>query len=224
MTNTTPAIYASMSQCITDIGMLGITKSGTNSFQKFNYRSIDSVLAAFNKVFAKNQIFMIQQTVDTSREIVGQDTKGVNIWKISFDLQVFFYSGIDGSSLPQPSIISGINDGKDSSKLTGQLTSYLLKELLFKQFLVPTEGADDLDSRDSSGIPTKVVEGLEANKKGIRWVEPPNDAAQAITWAANMLGQTEAEAKALLDGVQPDESGKKFIPFVKLVKTDWKKS
>jgi ERF superfamily len=218
---TNAAIYASMAQCVADIGVLGINKANQNSFQKFNYRSVDQVLAAFNKVFAKNKVFTIQQTRNVEKTVIGQDAKNTNIWSISFDLYIFFYSGIDGSTLPEPIIISGINDGKDCSKLTGQLTSYLVKEALFKTFFVPTEGADDLDSRDSSGVPLKVTEALDANKHGVRWKEPPNDAKQALEWAAQLLSISVADAQKLLDKVSPDANGRKFAGFTTLVKERW---
>jgi hypothetical protein len=209
-----------MAQVVTDIGMLGVEKDQQNSFQKFNYRSIDQMLSVFNTVFAKNKIFMIHKTCNVVSDIVGQDSKGANIWRLSFDLHIYFYSGIDGSTLPQHTIISGVNDGKDSSKLTGQLTSYLLKEAFFKQFLAPTKGADDIDNRDGEGIPVTVSSELKTNSKGIRWTKPPRDPKEAVDWASKILGITVAETLIILDDTEP-VNGKKFVPFVKKIEELW---
>jgi hypothetical protein len=215
-----PAIYPAMAQVVTDIGLLGIEKDQENKFQKFNYRSIDQMLSVFNTAFAKNKIFMIHQTHNTVSEVVGHDSKGSAVWKISFDLHIFFYSGIDGSTLPQHTIISGVNDGKDSSKLTGQLTSYLLKEAFFKQFLAPTQGADDIDNRDGEGIPVIVSQELKTNSKGVRWTKAPKDPKEAVNWAAKILGVDVKEAQAILDNIEPVD-GKKFTPFVSKIQTLW---
>lgn len=221
MTETTPKIFPAMAQCIVDIGLLGIDKTSNNSFQKFNYRSVDQVLSAFNKVFSKNGIFMVHRTLDSKKEIIGQDSKGTNIWGISFDLEVQFYA-VDGSCLPQPALISGMNDGKDASKLTGQLTSYLLKELLFKMFVVPTEGAEDIDGRDEKGRPSSVVD--LPNSKGIAWSEPNLKLGldATLAWAASVTGKTLDEVKEIFENTIPDSNGSRGLAFYKEIKRIWK--
>jgi hypothetical protein len=224
MTNSTvPNIYPAMAQIVADIGMLGVSKDQQNSFQKFNYRSIDQMLSVFNTAFAKNKVFMIHQTHNTVSEIIGKDKNGANIWRLSFDLHIYFYSGVDGSTLPQQTVITGVNDGKDCSKLTGQLTSYLLKEAFFKQFLAPTQGADDLDNRDGNGIPLVVSDQLKTNAEGNRWVKPPKELKETLIWAATMLGVTSKEIDSILTEVEPVD-GKKFKPFVAEIEKRWKLS
>lgn len=223
MTTQTPHIYSALAQCVTDIGLLGIDKAKQNLFQKFNYRSIDQVLAAFNKVFSKNQVFMVHRVLDTKLECCGKDAKGSNVWFLQLTLEVTFFSGVDGSTLPYASTIIGGNDGKDVTKLTGQLTSYLLKELLFKQFLVPSEGAEDIDGRDESGRPRAVVEGLETNKLGVRWTEPPfADGEEAvISWATTLTGKTVEEVTKILQDTPVDAKGKKGNNFKHAIKKLW---
>jgi hypothetical protein len=212
------SIHASMAQCVTDIGLIGVTKDAVNSFQKFNYRSIDGMLTSFNKVLAKNQIYTTQRTLDPVFNSIGNDSKGAHIYLLQMTLEVRFISGIDGSSVV--SSLFGTNDGKDCAKLTGQLTSYLLKELMFKCFFCPTEGADDLDARDPSGIPLKVVDRLE-NSKGIALPSCPNNLEGALFWAAKHLGITKQEAETLMDSAKPDADGKKFTAFVDLVRSNY---
>lgn len=218
----TPLIFKALIDCTKDIGLTGISKDGTNSFQRFNYRSIDGCLAAFNKVFAKNGICTTQRTLNTVFENLGKDTKGAQVWGITFDLEVIFYAE-DGSSLT--STISMANDGKDRSKLVGQATSYALKELLFKQFVVPIEGADDIDSRDEEGRPISVLppKNNVTNKRGVAWVKP--DLAKGmdatVAWATTMTGLPEVEIKAILDNIKPDAQGKKASGFLAQIEAIW---
>lgn len=60
----------------------------------------------------------------------------------------FNFTAADGSSTYSEAYVA--NDGKDCSKLLGQITSYAAKETFFKTFVVPTEGADDIDARNSN--------------------------------------------------------------------------
>ncbi len=230
-----PLIFKALIDCTKDIGLTGISKDGVNTYQRFNYRSIDDCLAAFNKVFAKNGICTTQRTLNTVFENLGKDTKGAQVWGITFDLEVIFYAE-DGSSLT--STISMANDGKDRSKLVGQATSYALKELLFKQFVVPVEGADDIDSRDEEGRPTSVLHGRieqdterilsrppqsSRNKQGIAWIKP--DLAKGmeatIGWATAMTGKSEAEVRTILDTVPSDANGKKASNFLAHIEAIW---
>jgi ERF superfamily len=230
-----PLIFKALIDCTKDIGLTGISKDGVNTYQRFNYRSIDDCLAAFNKVFAKNGICTTQRTLNTVFENLGKDTKGAQVWGITFDLEVIFYAE-DGSSLT--STISMANDGKDRSKLVGQATSYALKELLFKQFVVPVEGADDIDSRDEEGRPTSVLPQngqltlvgkpdkacpRSRNKQGIAWIKP--DLAKGmdatVAWATTMTGLPQADVRAILETVKPDAKGKKASNFLAHIEAIW---
>lgn len=207
-----------MAAATLDFGILGVEKDNQNSFQKFNYRSIDGLLMGLNKVLAKNGIHMIHTVQVPVIKILGQDAKGVNIFYLEMGLEVTFCAK-DGSR--ETASIFGGNDGKDVSKLTGQLTSYLLKELCFKQFSIPTSGADDIDSRDSNGIPMSFMP--QPNKKGVVWQEPDFSGGipTCLAWAALMTGKSVADMEAVMDKTTPDANGKKSGAFVKTIREMW---
>lgn len=221
-TSNVPAIFPAMAACLRDFGLVGIEKGETNSFQKFNYRSIGALLATANMVFAKNTIFMQQNVLNPVCEIRGQDSKGTNVYFVSFDFNVTFYSGIDGSSLPAYNLFVSA-EGKDPSKLSGILTSYALKELLFKAFSIPTETLEDLDGRDSEGTPLTVRADLkvETNKAGIVWTTAPKALPAALTWGSSMTGLSATEIKAMIETIEPNATGHKMPAYVDKIKEIW---
>jgi hypothetical protein len=216
----TPLIYKALIDCTKDIGLTGINKDETNNFQHFNYRSIDGCLSAFNKVFAKNGVCTTQETKNTNFENLGKDARGVTIWGVTFDLVVTFYAE-DGSNLA--SSISIANDSKDRSKLMGQATSYALKELLFKQFIAPIHGADDIDSRDEDGRPATVLPKSLTNKSGIVWEKPDLNQGVSTTmeWASRMTGKSMSEIESILANTKPDKNGKKGTVFLDQIEMIW---
>jgi hypothetical protein len=158
---TTPLIYSKMIEAQEAFGAQGIQKKDKNAFQKFNYRSVDSTIAAANAIFSAVGIIAIPSTTDTNwiiREV--QDKQGNP--RTDFTLQAnftFTFYAADGSSV-QTAQLPCANTSQDDSKLLGQVMSYAYKEALFKTFSIPVEGTEDVDSLNSDrnqGVTSKTV-------------------------------------------------------------------
>jgi ERF superfamily len=144
-----PQIYGLMAKALKMFGESGIKKTSTNSFQKFNYRSIDSTLAAANAVFAELGLFLTIEAESAEFTRVPVETaKGSRVdYTLTALYTVTFYAP-DGSSVKCHNLPAA-NTGQDDSKLAGQVMSYILKEALFKTFLIPTVGNEDVDELDA---------------------------------------------------------------------------
>lgn len=141
----TPQIYGLMAQALKIFGEAGIKKTSKNSFQNFNYRSIDSTLAAANAVFAELGLFLTIDAEESefTRNVV-ETAKGSRIdFTMNAKYTVTFYAP-DGSFVKCRNLPVA-NTGQDDAKLAGQVMSYILKEALFKTFLIPTTGNEDTD-------------------------------------------------------------------------------
>jgi len=152
----TPQIYGLMAQALKIFGEAGIKKNSKNSFQNFNYRSIDSTLAAANAVFAELGLFLTMDAEESefTRNVV-ETAKGSRIdFTLSAKYTVTFFAP-DGSFVKCRNLPAA-NTGQDDAKLAGQVMSYVLKEALFKTFLIPTVGNEDVDAMDASRNQPKV--------------------------------------------------------------------
>ena len=132
-------------------GLGGIEKKDRNKFQNFNYRSVDSTIAAANAIFAQVGIFCIPTSTDSEwliRDVLDKNKQP----RTDFTLQArytFTFYAEDGSSVAAAHIPCA-NTSQDDSKLLGQTLSYAYKEVLFKTFSIPVEGTEDVDSLDAN--------------------------------------------------------------------------
>jgi len=81
MTDSNPLIYSAIAQATADVGIAGVGKNGTNSFQKFQYRSIDDIRKALNPILAKNSLVITTQVIEQRDPVLGgKDGKEVTVW------------------------------------------------------------------------------------------------------------------------------------------------
>jgi hypothetical protein len=161
-------IYGLMAKALKMFGEQGISKSDTNSFQRFNYRSIDSTLAAANAVFSELGLFLTlgAQNSEFKREVV-ETAKGTRVDFTLNSLYTVTFWAPDGSSVSCTDLPAA-NTGQDDSKLAGQVMSYILKEALFKTFLIPTVGNEDVDAKDAMrNQPSAAPKGTQKVDDGI---------------------------------------------------------
>lgn len=144
-------IFSKMIEAQRLFGKGGIEKNSRNDFQKFNYRSVDSTIAAANAIFSEVGIFVIPTSTDSVwavRDVLDKYGKP----RTDFTLQArytFTFYAEDGSSVAAAHIPCA-NTSQDDSKLLGQTLSYAYKEVLFKTFSIPVEGTEDVDSLDAN--------------------------------------------------------------------------
>jgi hypothetical protein len=174
-------IYSKMAAATKIFGQRGISKDDRNSYQKFDYRTIDSTLAAANAVFSELGLFLtlhceggtierrlLAKAPETSEtttlvgeisegeyagsqctKVITETSKGER--RIDYSLTGLWTLRIyaeDGSYVECTGLPAG-STSQDDSKLYGQVSSYVLKETLFKMFLIPTTG-QDLDGMDET--------------------------------------------------------------------------
>jgi hypothetical protein len=187
------AIYASIIQVMRELG--AVKKTSVNKSQGFNYRSIDSVMNALQPRLVAANIFIVPSV----KSITYTDlttAKGTTMQHAKAMIEFRFVSGLDGSYI-EALIASEAMDMGD--KATNKVMSVGFKYACFQVFCIPTE--EMLDSDASTPEPR------------ITFKNP----AEAISWASQELNISEAEATKLMNEVEPDQSGKKAIAFVKLV-------
>lgn len=218
MTNTQnfPLIFGAIAQASTDIGLIGVGKNGTNSYQKFDYRSIDDIRAGMNKVLGKNGLSIIPQYEELERRIV-KNAKGNLEYEITLAGSFNIYA-LDGSCVTSRVVVT--NTGNDPSKLMGQTESYAYKTMCISVFAIPTEAADDLDSRDEQGMVKSFMPKAEVNSDGVEWKEANLSLGlpSLLVWATDMTGVNGEE---IMEAVPTDKKGKKAKNFVADVRKRW---
>lgn len=138
-------ILTLMPKVMADIG--SIEKKSKNSYQGYDYRSIEDTLAACQAVFIKNNITVVPSTHDNCLE-------GGNI---SFTMGITFYAP-DGSCISASTFVAGPVQ-KGGFQASGAAYSYGFKEIIFKTFCVPVkqEDADRIKPVDSGSSVVKAV-------------------------------------------------------------------
>jgi ERF superfamily len=191
-----PLIYGKMIEAQRAFGEQGIAKSSKNTFQKFNYRSVDSTIAAANAIFSEVGIIAVPSVSDSVWLIREVPTSPDKV-RIDFTLQAnytFTFYAEDGSYVCS-SNIPAANTGQDDSKLAGQVLSYAYKEALFKTFSIPVEGTEDTDNLDPNRNQGATLPVATAPRVVSSTAD--NRSAQ-ISAALKATGKTPAFAKTLL--------------------------
>jgi len=139
-----------MAKAVKMFGQRGIGKDSENKFQKFDYRSVDSTLAAASAIFSELGIFVLPQCgdIEWKREVV-ETQKGTT--RVDYTLQcVYQFQFLAGDGSGVTVAVPCANTGQDDSKLLGQTLSYAFKESLFKIFVIPVVGTEDMAGADTN--------------------------------------------------------------------------
>ena len=133
-----PMIYSSMAKVLAEVDSVGKGKTSIGKFS-FKYRSIDDVFNALHSAFALHGVFMTQELLEHTMEVV----EGRGLHHIA--KYVFRFYAVDGSFVECKCGGECIENG---DKGLGKTASYALKTCLLQTFLIPTE--DDSKDPDSS--------------------------------------------------------------------------
>lgn len=136
-----PMIYSSMAKILAEVDSVSKGKTSVGKFS-FKYRGIDDVMNALHSAFAAHCVFMTQEILEHSTEVI-EDRGLHHIAKYRFT-----FWAIDGSSI---SCITGGECIESGDKGLGKTASYALKTCLLQTFLIPTE--DDSKDPDSTNQP-----------------------------------------------------------------------
>lgn len=118
-----------------------ITKSERNQQQGFKFRGIDNVMNELHELFAKNDVFILQEVQDFTVD-ARPTAKGGTLFYTCAKIK-FRYTTTDGSSVETVNVGEAMDSG---DKGMNKAMSIALKYSLLQMFLIPTEEQKDPDA------------------------------------------------------------------------------
>ena len=118
-----------------------ITKSEKNQQQGFRFRGIDNVMNELHELFAKNDVFILQEVQGFTTENRPTKSGGTNTFTRATIR--FRYMTTDGSYVETVNVGEAMDSG---DKGMNKAMSIALKYSLLQMFLIPTEEQKDPDS------------------------------------------------------------------------------
>ena len=118
-----------------------ITKSEKNQQQGFKFRGIDNVMNELHELFAKNDVFILQEVQGFTTENRPTKSGGTNTFTRATIR--FCYMTTDGSHVDTVNVGEAMDSG---DKGMNKAMSIALKYSLLQMFLIPTEEQKDPDS------------------------------------------------------------------------------
>ena len=117
-----------------------ITKSEKNQQQGFKFRGIDNVMNELHELFAKNDVFILQEVQDFTVD-ARPTAKGGTLFYTRAKIK-FRYMTTDGSFVETVNVGEAMDSG---DKGMNKAMSIALKYSLLQMFLIPTEEPKDPD-------------------------------------------------------------------------------
>lgn len=117
-----------------------ISKSEKNQQQGFKFRGIDNVMNELHELFAKNEVFILQDVQNFTTE--NRPTKSGGINTFTRATIKFRYITTDGSFVETTNVGEAMDSG---DKGMNKAMSVALKYSLLQMFLIPTEEQKDPD-------------------------------------------------------------------------------
>ena len=118
-----------------------ITKSEKNQQQGFKFRGIDNVMNELHELFAKNDVFILQEVQDFTVD-ARPTAKGGTLFYTRATIK-FRYMTTDGSFVETVNVGEAMDSG---DKGMNKAMSIALKYSLLQMFLIPTEEQKDPDA------------------------------------------------------------------------------
>lgn len=133
------AIYKAIAEVLKDVGAVG--KDSKNTFDKYNYRSIDAVMNAMHPAMANHGVFVSPEVLEMTREERQSNNGNTLIYSVA-KVKYTFYTE-DGSSVTATVIGEGMDRG---DKSINKAMSAAFKYALFQVFCIPTEEMVDSEA------------------------------------------------------------------------------
>lgn len=139
-----------------DLSAAGIAKGDTNSFDKYKFRGIDSVLNALAPILSRHGVVIIPSV--TSSDIRTVPTaKGGNQNRAKVTVDYTLYDS-EGDSITHSFVGEGLDRG---DKAISKACTAAYKYFLFEAFCIPVEGTPDADTESpevGEALPDKPLE------------------------------------------------------------------
>ena len=132
-------IYQKMANILKDCK--AITKSEKNQQQGFKFRGIDNVMNELHELFARNEVFILQDV--KSFETENRQLKSGSMITYTRATITFRYTTTDGSFVETTNVGEAMDTG---DKGMNKAMSIALKYSLLQMFLIPTEEQKDPDA------------------------------------------------------------------------------
>lgn len=132
-------IYGKMASILRETK--AITKSEKNQQQGFKFRGIDNVMNELHELFAKNEVFILQEVQGFTTENRPTKSGGTNTFTRA--TVKFRYITTDGSCVETVNVGEAMDSG---DKGMNKAMSIALKYSLLQMFLIPTEDPKDPDA------------------------------------------------------------------------------
>lgn len=139
MDTKSPLIYEKMAAILRETK--AITKSEKNQQQGFKFRGIDNVMNELHELFAKNEVFILQEVQGFTTENRPTKSGGTNTFTRT--TVKFRYMTTDGSCVETVNVGEAMDSG---DKGMNKSMSIALKYSLLQMFLIPTEEPKDPDT------------------------------------------------------------------------------
>lgn len=149
------AIYKAIAEVLKDVGAVG--KDSKNTFDKYNYRSIDAVMNAMHPAMANHGVFVSPEVLEMTREERQSNNGNTLIYSVA-KVKYTFYTE-DGSSVTATVIGEGMDRG---DKSINKAMSAAFKYALFQVFCIPTEEMVDSEAESPA------VEGRKPAQQNTR--------------------------------------------------------
>lgn len=132
-------IYGKMASILKETK--AITKSEENQQQGFKFRGIDNVMNELHELFAKNEVFILQEVKSFTTENRPTKSGGMNTFTRA--TITFRYITTDGSYVETTNVGEAMDSG---DKGMNKAMSIALKYSLLQMLLIPTEEQKDPDA------------------------------------------------------------------------------
>lgn len=156
METNNPLIYQKLTAVMAEVESIG--KNKKNASQGFTYRGIDDVYNALHGLFAKHQIFVTFEVLESKVDEIS------NNGKITFATHLkvkYTFFTIDGSSVTTTTFAHALDM---SDKGSGKALSYAYKYVLMQMFLIPTEDLADNDKENITVASTTTKPAVDSTK------------------------------------------------------------
>ena len=131
-------IYKAINEVMKEIGAVG--KNQKNEQQKFMYRGIDAIMNAINPALINNNVFIVPEVLEQTREERVSKTGNTLLYSIC-KIKYTFYAE-DGSHVEAVTVGEGMDSG---DKATNKAMAIAFKYACFQVFCIPTEEMVDPD-------------------------------------------------------------------------------
>lgn len=132
-------IYKAIPCIMGEINAVGKNKKNTQ--QGFMYRGVDDVMNAINPALVKNNVFIVPEVIEQSREERKTAKGGSLLYSVC--RMKFRFCADDGSYIEAVTIGEGMDSG---DKATNKAMAVAFKYACFQVFCIPTEEMKDPDA------------------------------------------------------------------------------